>query len=148
MGRPLFTITSGNSWIIQWTPVDYVVSKTLGPPLGEEDRKQKGIKTRLKVKEFNRSGPIPLWSLRSRGQCFYKLSAEGSRITQAQQWAADVQLSYNIQKWRRPCLPATMAQRWQPFCCSSRVGHMASALEIPICFWKETHTLPWEAPHP
>lgn len=60
MGRPLFTITSGNSWIIQWTPVDYVVSKTLGPPLGEEDRKQKGIKTRLKVKELNRSGSYPL----------------------------------------------------------------------------------------
>lgn len=56
MGRPLFPITSGNSWIIQWAPVDYVVSKTLGLPLGKEDKRQGGIKTCLKVKEFNRSG--------------------------------------------------------------------------------------------
>lgn len=56
MGRPLFPITSGNSWIIQWAPVDYVVSKTLGLPLGKEDKRRQGIKTCLKVKEFNRSG--------------------------------------------------------------------------------------------
>lgn len=107
MGRPLFTITSGNSWIIQWAPVDYVVSKTLGPPLGEEDRRRGGMKTCLKVKEFNRRGSYPFMkSLRSREGVSISVSLLLRKVVphrhchKLEMHNSTVKLA----KWRQPCL--------------------------------------------
>lgn len=139
----IFTITSGNSWIIQWAPVDYVVSKTLGPPLGEEDRGRGGIKPCLKDKCFNRSGSYPFTrSLRSREGVSISVSLPLRKVV-PHRHCHELEMcssAVNLAKWRQPCLSNTSI-----YCCSNKIGYVASTLvgilgiptmclEINMCF--------------